>query len=209
MLHCKTHWAAWRTRKSRYRQKSCYSWTLRALESRVLSVRWTLISENAKSIPMLAAKARYRRCRRDCILWNQSASRPGLQICLVSRKTRRYRRKRRRRKRWYAAQSFRRYIVVGYSFNAAPNGLHTSYGQRKMTNILYSTRKNSHLSFFRLHFVRWVPEKDMDHIPYWERRHTWMKNTIKDGSSCLITFLINMEQDTKQKQIEYVEKIIH
>jgi len=52
-----------------------------------------------------------------------------------------------RRRGWYVAQSFRRYIVVGYSFNAASNGLHTSYGQRKMTNILYA-RKNTHSSFF-------------------------------------------------------------
>jgi len=152
-----------------------------ALPNRVLSVRWTLISENAKSIPMLAAKARY---RRDCILWNQSASRSGLQICLMSRKTRRCRRKRRRRrKRWYAAQSFRRYIVVGYSFNAAPNGLHTSYGQRKMTNILYSTRKNVYFSFFQLHFVRWVSWRRYG--PYWKRRHTWIKNTIKTTKTIL------------------------
>ena len=161
-----------------------------ALPNRVLSVRWTLISENAKSIPMLAAKARY---RWDCILWNQSASRPGLQICLVSRKTRRCRRKRRRRrKRWYAAQSFRRYIVVGYSFNAAPNGLHTSYGQRKMTNILYSTRKNAHSSFFSTTLCTMSSWRRYG--PYTIlREKTYMNEKYdQDGSSCLIIFPVNL-----------------
>lgn len=143
-----------------------------ALSNRVLSVRRALISENAKSIPVLAAKARCPLARRrDCMLWNQSAPRPGLQICLVSRKTRR------RKRGWDTARSFRRYIVVGYSFNAAPNGLHTSYGRSVKWQTFYTALARTH-SFFWLHFVQWVPEEPCE--PYRGRK----KRNESKGEIC-------------------------
>jgi hypothetical protein len=128
------------------------------LSNRVLSARGALISENAKSIPMLAAKAprRRRRPRRGGIAFYKIRVHRALVYRSVWCHEKRGGAGVREEGEGEGGgggggtphKVFRRYIVVGYSFNAAPNGLHMSYGQRKMTNILYSARKNTRASFF-------------------------------------------------------------
>lgn len=84
-----------------------------ALLNRVLSAGPGVNFENAKSIPMLAAKARAG--RGYCALWNQSASRVLIYRTVANFGAAKNEEVERRRS---AAQSFRRYIVVGCSFNA-------------------------------------------------------------------------------------------